>query len=62
MNKYSRRYRCLECGTKGKASRKRVNEGGGFITCAVCRSKFPADKLYRGSVDDEERDLKRIGC
>jgi len=59
MNKYSRRYKCPECEFKGKASRKLVNEGVGFITCAICGVTFPADKLFRDSVDDEERARKR---
>ena len=49
MNTYSRRYNCPDCGFKGRASRKRVNESGGFITCAICRFTFPADKLFRNS-------------
>ena len=59
MNEFSRRYKCPECGFKGRASRERVNEANGIMTCAVCRSGFLADPLFRGSVDDEERDRKR---
>jgi len=54
MNKYSRRYKCPDCGLKGKATRIRADTG--MINCPDCKAIFPADELFRGN--DNERSIQ----
>lgn len=58
--KFSRRYKCTECGNKGRTSRRVADTGK--IICPVCETENPADfiKVTDAKAADENQSARQL--